>query len=190
MRTIQCMDGGRCFSRAVHFNTFRNQAIYASKPYCRTFLLFGAWHIVMPIRGHANGEMPFAAMALMGIGYIILSGIKGIRQGIYGQGLATICSIILLLQIYCMLFSLKGADELQIVRIMAAQMVSFAFVLIIYYQAQKRESINPWFYRGPFPPISKKRTPITLARPSGRSLFDHFLWKPAYWSTSTTFRPL
>ena len=29
----QCMDGGGCFSRSVHKNTFRNKAIYASE--CR-----------------------------------------------------------------------------------------------------------------------------------------------------------
>ena len=29
--------------------------------------------------------------------------------------------------------SLKGADELQIVRIMAAQIISFVFVLMVYY---------------------------------------------------------
>ena len=41
--------------------------------------LFGIWHIVMPIRSYIHGEMSFAAMVLMGIGYMILSGIMGIK---------------------------------------------------------------------------------------------------------------
>ena len=37
--------------------------------------------------------------------------------------------------------SLKGADELQIVRVMVAQIISFAFVLIIYhYHGNRREN--------------------------------------------------
>ncbi len=38
-------------------------------------LLFGIWHIIMPVRNFINGEMSFAAMVLLGIGYIILAGI-------------------------------------------------------------------------------------------------------------------
>ena len=44
--------------------------------------LFGIWHIVMPIRSYVNGEMSFAAMLLMAIGYIILAGIMGIKWGL------------------------------------------------------------------------------------------------------------
>ena len=36
----------------------------------------------------------------------------------------------------------KGADELQIVRIMVAQIISFAFVLAIYYFGKRKEKIN------------------------------------------------
>ena len=38
--------------------------------------LFGIWHIVMPIRSYIHGEMSFSAMVLMGIGYMIRSGIR------------------------------------------------------------------------------------------------------------------
>lgn len=101
--------------------------------------LFGIWHIVMPIRSYMNDEMSFSAMVLMSIGYIILSGIMGIKWGLLYRmtgniwvGLGdhlfnnTIATNIL------HVISLKGADELQIVRIMAAQLISFAFVLTIY----------------------------------------------------------
>ena len=71
--------------------------------------LFGIWHIIMPIRSYVNGEMSFAAMVLMGIDYIILAGIMGIKWGflpalreICGQGLATIYLTIPLRLICCM----------------------------------------------------------------------------------------
>ncbi len=101
--------------------------------------LFGIWHIVMLIRSCINGEMSFATMVFLGIGYIILAGIMGIKWGLLyhitgnlwvgiGDHLFnnTVASNML------HVVSLKGADELQIVRIMVAQMISFAFVMIIH----------------------------------------------------------
>ncbi|WP_279053475.1 CPBP family intramembrane glutamic endopeptidase [Eisenbergiella tayi] len=56
-----------------------------TKPFLKANLiaafLFGIWHIVMPVRSYVNGEMSFAAMVLMGVGYIILSGIMGMKWG-------------------------------------------------------------------------------------------------------------
>ena len=101
--------------------------------------LFGIWHIVMPIRSYVNGEMPFAAMVLMGIGYIILAGIMGIKWGLLyritgniwvGLGDHLFNNTVAANMLHVV--SLKGADELQIVRIMAAQIISFAFVLVIH----------------------------------------------------------
>ena len=102
--------------------------------------LFGIWHIVMPIRSYVNGEMSFAAMVLMGIGYIILAGIMGIKWGLLyhitgnlwaGLGDHLFNNTVATNMLHVV--SLKGADELQIVRIMAAQIISFAFVIAIYY---------------------------------------------------------
>ena len=102
--------------------------------------LFGIWHIVMPIRSYVNCEMSFAAMVLMGIGYIILAGIMGIKWGLLyhitgnlwaGLGDHLFNNTVATNMLHVV--SLKGADELQIVRIMAAQIISFAFVIAIYY---------------------------------------------------------
>ena len=102
--------------------------------------LFGIWHIVMPIRSYMNDEMSFTAMILMSIGYIILAGIMGIKWGLLyrmtgnvwiGLGDHLFNNTIATNMLH--VISLKGADELQIVRIMAAQLISFAFVLVIYY---------------------------------------------------------
>ncbi len=116
--------------------------------------LFGIWHIVMPIRSYVNGEMSFAAMVLMGIGYIILAGIMGIKWGLLYRitgnlwaGLGdhlfnnTVATNIL------HVVSQNSADELQIVRIMAAQIISFTFVIAIYY-CKKRKAKLPLCDKG------------------------------------------
>lgn len=91
--------------------------------------LFGIWHIVMPIRSYMKGEMSFAAMVLMGIGYIVLAGIMGVKWGLLyritgniwvGLGDHLFNNTVATNMLH--VISLKGADELQIVRIMAARL--------------------------------------------------------------------
>ncbi len=114
-----------------------------TKPFMQANLiaafLFGIWHIVMPIRSYMKGEMSFAAMVLMGIGYIVLAGIMGVKWGLLyritgniwvGLGDHLFNNTVATNMLH--VISLKGADELQIVRIMAAQIISFAFVLVIH----------------------------------------------------------
>ena len=127
--------------------------LYETKPFMQVNLfaafLFGIWHIVMPIRSYVNGEMSFAAMVLMGIGYIILAGIMGIKWGLLyritgniGAGLGdhlfnnTVATNML------HVVSQNGADELQIVRIMAVQIISFAFVIAIYYCKKRNAKLS------------------------------------------------
>ncbi len=107
---------------------------------CMAALLFGIWHIVMPVRSYINGEMSFAEMVLMGIGYIILAGIMGIKWGILfritgnlwvGLGDHLFNNTIATNMLH--VISQTGADELQIVRIMAAQIISFSMVTVLYY---------------------------------------------------------
>lgn len=100
----------------------------------------------MPVRSYMDGEMSFAAMVLMGIGYIILAGIMGIKWGLLyhmtgniwaGLGDHLFNNTVATNMLH--VISLNGADELQIVRIMAAQIISFAFVLAIYvYRSRKK----------------------------------------------------
>ena len=126
------------------------KTLSATKPFMTANLiaafLFGVWHIVMPLRSYVNGEMSFAAMALMSIGYIILAGIMGIKWGLLSRmtgnlwvGLGdhlfnnTVATNML------HVVSSTGADKLQIARIMAAQLVSFTFVLVIYIYRSRKE---------------------------------------------------
>ena len=111
--------------------------------------LFGIWHIVMPARSCMDGEMSFAAMVLMGIGYIILAGIMGIKWGLLyhmtgniwtGLGDHLFNNTVATNMLH--VISLNGADELQIVRIMAAQLISFTFVLAIYVYRSRKKRVN------------------------------------------------
>lgn len=100
-------------------------------------VLFGIWHIVMPFRSFITGEMSFPAAVFMGIGYMILSGIMGIKWGLLyrmtgsvwiGLGDHLLNNTVATNMLH--VISPNGADELQIVRIMAAQLISFLLVLI------------------------------------------------------------
>lgn len=124
--------------RGLFIKTLSETKPFMQANYIAAFL-FGIWHIVMPIRSYINGEMSFAAMLLMGIGYMILAGIMGIKWGLLyritgnlwaGLGDHLFNNTVATNMLHVV--SLKGADELQIVRIMAAQIISFAFVLVIH----------------------------------------------------------
>ena len=111
--------------------------------------LFGVWHIVMPLRSYMNGEMSFAAMILMSIGYTILAGIMGIKWGLLcritgnlwlGLGDHLFNNTVATNMLHVV--SSTGADELQIVRIMAAQLISFAFVLATYIGKNRKNGVR------------------------------------------------
>ena len=124
--------------RGLFIKTFSEAKPFMQANFIAAFL-FGIWHIIMPIRSYVNGEMSFAAMVLMGIGYIILAGIMGIKWGLLyritgniwvGLGDHLFNNTVAANMLHVV--SLKGADELQIVRIMAAQIITFALVLVIH----------------------------------------------------------
>lgn len=108
--------------------------------------LFGVWHIVMPVRSFVNGEMSFPAMVLTGIGYILLSGVMGIKWGLLCRMTGTIWAGLgdhlfnnTVAANMLHVVSRNGADELQTVRIMTAQLISFSFVLIIYHYRKRKQ---------------------------------------------------
>ena len=107
--------------------------------------LFGIWHIVMPIRSYIDGEVSFGAMAFMSIGYVILAGIMGVKWGLLyrvtrnlwvGLGDHLFNNTVATNMLHVV--SSTGTDELQIVRIMAAQLVSFVLVLVIYHHKNRK----------------------------------------------------
>ena len=64
--------------RGLFIKIFSESKSFMQANFIAAFL-FGIWHIVMPVRSYVDGEMSFAAMVLMGIGYIILAGVMGIK---------------------------------------------------------------------------------------------------------------
>ncbi len=57
--------------RGLFMKTFSETKPFMQANFIAAFL-FGIWHIVMPIRSYVNGGMSFAAMILMGIGYMMI----------------------------------------------------------------------------------------------------------------------
>ena len=143
----QCMEEG--VFRGLFIRTLSETKPFVQANFIAAFL-FGIWHIVMPIRSYIHGEMSFAAMVLMGIGYMILSGIMGIKWGLLyritgniwvGLGDHLFNNTVAANMLH--VISAKGTDELQIVRIMAAQIISFVFVLIIHYYKNRKGRKKP-----------------------------------------------
>lgn len=110
-------------------------------------ILFGVWHIVMPLRSYVDREMSFATMIFMGIGYMVLSGMMGIKWGLLyrmtgnvwaGLGDHLLNNTVATNMLHVV--SANGADELQIVRVMTAQLLSTAFVFAIYHRKCKESA--------------------------------------------------
>ena len=109
-------------------------------------LLFGIWHWVMPMRSYMDGDSSLPNLLVMGIGYIILAGIMSIKWSMLYKLTGTLWTSLgdhlfnnVIATNLLHLVSDTGADELQIVRIMIAQLLSFAVVLIIYKKRSKSE---------------------------------------------------
>ena len=102
-------------------------------------LLFGLCHFVMPLRLFITGEMNFISLIVMMLGYIVLAGIMSIKWGMLykmkgslfiGIGDHLFNNIIATNILH--IVSNTGVDELQIVRILIAQIISFMIVCLIY----------------------------------------------------------
>ena len=102
-------------------------------------LLFGIWHFVMPLRSFIYGEINFISLFIMMIGYMILSGIMSVKWGLLyemtgslfiGIGDHLFNNIVATNLLH--IVTVTGVDELQIVRIMIAQILSFIIIYMIY----------------------------------------------------------
>ena len=112
-------------------------------------LLFGLWHIAMPARTFIEGQMKFAPMLLLSVGYVAFSFVYGLKMsflykmtGSLWAGMADHFfnnSVINIVHVV----SSEGSDHLQIIRIVTAQLLSFAFICILY--VRKRKNLPPVF---------------------------------------------
>lgn len=107
-------------------------------------LFFGVWHFVMPIRSFIDGELELGQMLLLAIGYMVLSGLMSIKWGLLYRLTGTLWlgaadhlfnNTVAANMLHVVTDS--GADEMQIVRIMLAQMVSFVFTVVVYRRSKR-----------------------------------------------------
>ncbi len=106
--------------------------------------LFGIWHLVTPFRSLLDGDMSVGAFAVMGIGYVILAAMMGIKWGLLYDLTGTIwmgmadhffnnCVVTNLLHVV----TDTGVDELQIIRVLIGQLTSLLAV-VCYAKIAKR----------------------------------------------------
>lgn len=111
--------------------------------------LFGVWHVVMPLRSCVYGEMTVPQTVIMSAGYILLAGIMGVKWGLLyrmtgslwvGLGDHLLNNTVATNMLHVV--SQSGADELQIIRVFAAQLVSFLIVLALYHRKNRDPSLT------------------------------------------------
>ena len=106
--------------------------------------LFGVWHIVTPLHNLIDGDIGIGAFIALGIGYIILAGMMGIKwellyrmSGCLYVGMAdhffNNCIATNLLHVTAE----SGVDEMMIIRVAIAQLLSFTFVLLMWKKMKK-----------------------------------------------------
>ena len=117
--------------------TYLKEKIGAKGALFLAAFLFGLWHLVTPIRSVADGEMSLVTFAVMSVGYVVLSGLMGIKWGmLYEQsgsvwiGLAdhffNNCVVTNLLHVV----TESGVDEYQILRVLIGELTSFVAVVV------------------------------------------------------------
>ncbi len=106
--------------------------------------LFGIWHIVTPLHHLIDGDIHAAAFFGLSIGYVILAGMMGIKWGLMYRMTGSLyagmadhffnnCIATNLLHIS----TENGIDEMLIVRVLIAQLLSFAIVLAVWMKKEK-----------------------------------------------------
>lgn len=101
--------------------------------------LFGVWHIVTPLHNLIDGDINVMSFVFLSIGYVILAGMMGIKWGLLYRltgnlymGMAdhffNNCIATNLLHVV----TETGTDEMMIVRVAVAQLISFIAVLIVW----------------------------------------------------------
>jgi len=112
-----------------------------------TALLFGLWHLAMPVRSFIEGQMEFVPMLLLGTGYVALTFVYGLKMSFLYRMTGSVWaglsehffnnSVINIVHVA----SSMGSDHLQVVRIGTAQFLSFIFVCMLYVRKRKNVSV-------------------------------------------------
>ena len=108
-------------------------------------LLFGVWHIVTPLHNLIDGDINIVSFIVLGIGYIVLAGMMGIKWELLhrmtGSLYAGMADHFFNNCIATNLFHVTtegGVDEMMIIRVAIAQLLSFAVVLLVWMKREKK----------------------------------------------------
>lgn len=113
--------------------------------------LFGVWHIVTPLHNLADRDITIGSFIALGIGYIILAGMMGVKWGLLYRLTGSLyagmadhffnnCVATNLLHVV----TESGTDEMLIIRVVIAQLLSFALVLLVWKRRVKRQEGAEW----------------------------------------------
>ena len=113
-------------------------------------LLFGVWHWVMPLRSYMDGESSVGNLIVLGVGYVVLAGIMSLKWGMLYKmtgslwmGLGDHLFNNLIASNLVHVVTTDGADDLLIVRIIIAQLLSFAVISILYTRHSRKKVAVP-----------------------------------------------
>ncbi len=102
-------------------------------------VLFGVWHIVTPLKELVDGNLRFSEFVLLSVGYLILAGLMGIKWGLLYRmtgslyaGMADHFFNNCIASNLVHICTETGIDEMMIMRIALAQIVSFVIVIVRY----------------------------------------------------------
>ena len=112
-------------------------------------LLFGIWHIVTPLHNLIDGDLNLVGFIGLSVGYIILAGIMGIKWALLYRMTGSLCMGMAdhffnncIATNLLHLTTESGTDELMIVRVLIAQLLSFAVVILFWtgWKKQKKQT--------------------------------------------------
>lgn len=109
--------------------------------------LFGIWHVITPLHNLIDGNLSITDFLGLSIGYVILAGIMGIKWGLLYKMTGTLyagmadhffnnCIATNLLHVT----TENGTDAMMIIRVLIAQLLSFALVFIAFRRWKKRNN--------------------------------------------------
>ena len=108
-------------------------------------LLFGVWHIVTPLHNLIDGDINIGSFIALGVGYIVLAGMMGIKWGLLYRVTGNLyagmadhffnnCIATNLLHV----ITESEVDEMMIIRVVIAQLLSFTAVLLMWKKQKKK----------------------------------------------------
>lgn len=108
-------------------------------------LLFGVWHIITPLHNFIDGDLKIAGFLGLSVGYVILAGLMGIKWSLLYKITGNLyAGMIDHFFNNCIASNLlhvsteSGIDEMMIIRVVIAQILSFIIVFIAFLRRSKQ----------------------------------------------------